>query len=275
MRRCSWSETVRCRSRGTMRSCERIALLALTAIVSLQLQGCATSKLSRAAPALPQPIAVQLSASDLSAWADLPLGVYRIPDSEVVISGHQKGINTAAFLFGLVGLAVAHQVNADTGERRVHDVAGTLKIRLDDQLMAAVSQLVASEGLSQAFATSSPGGGSTLTLTPGLILTYVSDTDIRPFVVIKANLTDSNHKEVWMTRYVASTGVPRPLSGADGWAENDAAALKLAIQICIEQVVRVMLSDVSHPFPRDEANLVTVEGNFPFMKSRVQAVGYK
>jgi hypothetical protein len=43
--------------------------------------------------------------------SDLPLGVHRIPDSNVVISGYQGG-GAMGILFGAVGMLVQSSVNA-------------------------------------------------------------------------------------------------------------------------------------------------------------------
>src|SRR5437016_883240 len=84
----------------------------------LSLSGCATFELSKPAPAQQQPISVKLSTEELSGWSDLPMGVYRIPDSQVIISGHQKA-SGAGILFGVLGLAVTSAVNTAAGARAV------------------------------------------------------------------------------------------------------------------------------------------------------------
>jgi hypothetical protein len=83
----------------------------------------------------------------------------------------------------------------------------------------------------------------------------------------------AERKALWTTRYLASTGAARPLVGAGSWTDSDSAPLKDAILISLEQAVRVMLQDVSKPFPRDPNNLTLVQGNFPFVKPRLQMTG--
>ncbi|WP_374676524.1 hypothetical protein [Ideonella sp.] len=235
--------------------------------------GCATYELTKPAPAQSAPVAVTLSQEELSGWSDLPIGTYRVPDSHVIISGHQKGHGAAA-AFGLLGMAVAHAANQSAGESAVKGVESTLKIKLDGPLMASVRQAVAEESLRGGF-TADAGTGTQLVVTPGLVLTYVSDNDVRPFIVLKAALLGADKKPLWNTRYIVSTGISRPLAGDNSWTDNGGAALRENVQASIDKGVRVMLADVMKPYARDDNALSAAEGQFPFMKDRFQLTGYK
>ena len=61
---------------------------------------------------------------------------------------------------------------------------------------------------------------------------------------------------------------PSSVSSAGG------APLKLAVTAELQRVLAVMLSDVASPFVRDRNSKYAVQGHFPFMKNRLQLVGY-
>jgi len=253
---------------------KRWAARAALGLAVAGLGGCASFEFTKPAPAQQQPIAVKLSGEDLSGWSDLPIGTYRVPDSQVIVSGHQKGAG-AGMLFGLVGVAIAHAANANAGGQTVKDVEDTLRIKLNDQITAAVGQVISSQSLGSKFTQTEAAGATTMLLTPGVVLSFVSETDVRPFVVLKASLQGADKKPLWTTRYMASTGAAKPLTGEGSWTDQNGAALKVAIQASLDQAVRVMLTDVSQPYKRDDAALTVVQGNFPYVKPRLQIVGYK
>lgn len=257
-----------------MNQFKRWAALAVVGLSIASITGCASFEFTKPAPAQQQPITVKLSGEDLSGMTDLPIGTYRIPDSQVILSGHQKG-QAAGMLFGLIGVAITHAVNADAGAKAVKDTEDILRVKLNEPLMAEVARATSQAPLNAKFTSSGNGTAPELLLTPGLVLTYLNDADVRPFVVIKASLTGADKKPIWTTRYIASTGASRPLAGDGSWTDQNGAALKSTMQASIEQAVRVMLNDVSNPYKRDDAALSTVQGQFPFMKQRLQLMGYK
>lgn len=246
-----------------------IALLAL-----LQLAGCASFEFTKPAPAQQQPITLKVSGEELSGWTDLPLGVYRVPDSHVIISGHQKG-QMAGLMFGLIGVAVAHAANAGAGADAIKTAEQQLKINLNNQLGASVQRIAANEGFVRQFTVADRAGSNKLMLTPALVLSFVDETRVRPYVVIRASMIGLDGKPQWNTRYIASTGNARALLGGDGWLDNDALELKKNVQANLDLAVRTMAADVSKPFPRDETKLTMVQGHFPYVKQRLQAVGFQ
>lgn len=253
---------------------KRWAAMALAGLAVASMTGCASFEYTKPAPAQQQAVKVKLSGEDLSGMTDLPIGTYRIPESQVILSGHQKG-QAAGMLFGLIGVAITHAVNADAGAKAVKDTEDILRIKLNEPLMAEVNRAIAQAPLNTKFTAAGDAGAPELLLTPGLVLTYLNDADVRPFVVIKASLAGADKKPIWTTRYIASTGLSRPLAGEGSWTAENGAALKSTMQASIEQAVRVMLTDVSSPYQRDENAMSTVEGQFPFMKQRLQMKGYK
>jgi hypothetical protein len=248
-----------------------IRMCLIAALVLFGLSGCATYKYTEAAPVQQQPISVQISNEELSRMNDMPIGVYKVPDSQVVISGHQKGAG-GALLFGLLGVAIADAANMSAGSKSVHDIENVLRIKLNDQVQAAVKQAIAAGHLEQQL-TQDVAPGPKLMLQPELVMSFVSDTDMRVFIELKTTLVGADKKTLWTTRYIASSGPARPLTGADSWTDYEGKNLKSAVQANLDQAVRVMLADVSHPYPRDQNQLTLVEGNFPYVKPKLQVVG--
>ena len=238
----------------------------------LALGGCASFEYTKAAPKQEQPVTLKAAGDELSGWTDLPLGVYRVPDSHVIISGHQKG-QGAALLFGLVGVAAMHLGNASAGADAIRAAEQQLHIKLDAPLDAAIRDVIASDH-GRAFTLAEQSGQKKLLVTPALVLSFVTTDTLRPYVVLKASLVGSDPKPLWTTRYIASTGQPRPLLGEGGWLQDDGAELRKAVQTNLSVAMRTLASDVAHPYARDDERLVMVQGNFPYIKQRLQAVGY-
>ena len=244
----------------------------LCAIVIAQLAGCASFEFTKPLPEQKQPVSVSVSKEGLSGWSDMPLGVYNVPDSQVVISGHQSG-QGAALLFGLVGVAVVHAANASAGAQTVKDAEQQLKIDLTAPVAAAVHDAIAAGRLPAQF-TEKPGSPKRLVLAPGLVLSFVNDKDVRPFVVIRADLLGNDRVPEWKGRFIASSGESRPLLGPGGWLEADAKALKESTKRNLDLAMNVMTSDIRNPAKRDETKMYAVESNFPFVKQRFQTKGY-
>ncbi|HVZ46107.1 MAG TPA: hypothetical protein VHA82_20035 [Ramlibacter sp.] len=246
---------------------------ALTACALLALGGCASFEFTKPAQVQQRPITLKNGGDELSGWTDLPIGVYRVPGSQVVISGHQKG-QGASLLFGLVGVAVAHAANASAGAEAVKAAEQSLHIKLDAPLERSIREITASPAYSSTFTLSEKPGQMKLLVTPGVILSFVTEDTLRPYVVLKATLMGSEPKPVWTGRYIASTGAPRALLGDSGWLENGAADLHKTIEIDLSVAIRTLATDVTKPYARNDQNLVMVEGNLPYLKRRVSVVGY-
>ena len=100
-----------------------------------------------------------------------------------------------------------------------------LRIRLNDQVESVIRKVILSGQFGRKFTQDNVAGSPTILVTPGLVLTWVSDTDVRPFVVLKTNLIGADKNPIWTTRYIASTGGARPLAGKNSWTEKDSTIL--------------------------------------------------
>ena len=111
-------------------------------------------------------------------------------------------------------------------------------------------------------------GDPELDVRGSIVLTFIDDTHVLPYVVLHATLQKywknpqlQDPQILWSTRYMSSIGAPKPLGGTGSWTENDAASLKATIAAELKQVMHHMLADVAKPVPRDEAHRILVTGN--------------
>src|SRR5262247_34086 len=96
----------------------RKLMLAVIAGASALAAQAAAADESAAPTQAPPATTIVYSDEGMSRMSDLPLGVHRIPDSNVIISGHQKG-GGVGLLFGVVGMAIQSSANASGGTARV------------------------------------------------------------------------------------------------------------------------------------------------------------
>jgi hypothetical protein len=235
--------------------------------------GCATHELSKAPPAETRPIVIKYAGDDVSGMTDLPLGTYRIPDSQVIVSGHQKA-GRAGMAFGLIGVAVANSIDKSGGKSAVGSSEAALHVTLKDEGKDKLAQLVGTK-YPQKFTLDAGVDGPTVTVTGDIILTFVSDSEALPFVDLRVRFAEPKPStKTWTTRYLCSIGPPKPLQGPGGWVDDQGAGFRTTVSAELERVLDVMLSDMSSPTPRDESHRVLVTGYFPFLKGRFQIIGY-
>jgi hypothetical protein len=242
---------------------------------SLLLGGCASFNRAKPAPHESQPITVKFTTADLSGWTDLPMGTYRVPDSQVIISGHQKG-GATGLLFGVVGVAVQGAVNSNAGKNTTKGAGDVLHISLTSQAQGVADAMIAGDPFAKIFSSDTNAAGPSLVISSAVIMTFVNDTDVLPYVVLKATLTEPKATAPsWTTRYIASAGLPRPLTGDQSWTSDGGNDLRNTLTVELQRAIRFMLLDVASPYPRDDKKLTMVQGHFPFMKQRLETVGYE
>ena len=106
------------------------------------------------------------------------------------------------------------------------------------------------------------------------MLSFTSQTDVQPYVVLRVKLLGNNGKsKLWTTRYIASHGARKPLAGEGSWTAD--GVLRPHISGLIDLAISTMLKDIATPFPRDAASMTTVRGFFPHVNKQLQVVGYK
>ena len=204
--------------------------------------------------------------------SDLPMGVHRIPDSNVVVSGYQGG-GGIGMLFGIVGMLVQSSINAGTGTGKVRNVEDDLRFDVRANAIERTNRIMASDQFRTAFTLTPQPGGSTMEVTPYVVLTFVKRTDdLRPYVVLKTKVTDGTTGDKGKTiKYFCCEGKPEPLTGL---TDNNGARLKQLLTAELDTAVNVMLLDRSQPFPRnDEAKLAT-NGLLPFIGKPLKWRGF-
>jgi len=227
------------------------------------------------APAQVQsPTTIVYSDEGMSRMNDLPMGVHRIPDSNVIISGHQKG-GGVGMLFGVIGVAIQSSANASGGTTRVRNVEDDLRFDATakaTELTAAI--LAGDEKHRQLFSLSATTGGSTLSVSPYIVITFHNETEVRPYIVLKSKLYTAADQSPKAEKYFCCEGKPLPLSGPGGLAENGGAGLKAVLTAELETAIRVMLQDRAQPYPRDKQSRIAVKGYFPFVGKPLKMKGY-
>ena len=249
----------------------RTAALALTAVLA----GCATYDRTKAAQHQTQAIAVSYTAEELSGWSDLPIGTYRVPDSQVIVSGHQKGAGVGA-AFGLLGVAIEHSMEKSAGHAAVQGSEQVLHITLTGEGQQDLDVLLQSDEFRGKFVPPAQGlAAPQLTLSGAVILTFIDDTNVMPFVVLRARLSQPKPAtEVWWTRYICGLGAPKALTGDNSWSADGGAALRAAVSAELARALHGALTDVLAPAARDENHQVAVAGYYPFVRGRFELVGY-
>jgi hypothetical protein len=206
--------------------------------------------------------------------SDLPLGVHRVPDSNVVISGHQKG-GGIGMLFGVAGMLIQSSANAATGTGRVRNVQDDLRFDVRAKAADLTGTILADEKYRQLFTLSDKAGAGTLTVVPYVVITFEGETDVRPYIVLKTKLSTGAPGESPKTiKYFCCEGKPLPLSGENGLAENNGARLKELLTSELDTAIHVMLLDRSRPFPRNDQAKIAVNGYLPFVGKPLKLKGY-
>lgn len=250
----------------------RLAFL-LLAIVPLQINA-KVPKGTMTAPAQEGPVQVEFSTAAISKWTDLPLGAYRVPNSDVIVSGHQKGGAAPMLLFGLVGVAVQSSVNAGNGKDAMASAEKALTFSIDEESKAKLAELMADPTYAGKF-TKSVTGDRKFEVTGAVVLSFANRQDVLPYVTLRVKLMQGGDDKLWTTRYIASKGARRPLVGEGSWTADSGAPLRTQVSILLDSAIRTMLNDIASPYARDEASLLTVKGFFPHVNKPLQVVGYK
>ena len=202
------------------------------------------------------------------------MGIHRIPDSNVVISGRQKG-GALGILFGPIGLAVQSSANASETTAKVQNLEDSLRFDAKGKAGELIGAILADETLQQHFRLSADPSSPTLNVTPYVVITFVNETEVRPYVVLKTKLaTGAPNESPKAIKYFCCEGKPLLLDGANGLIENNGARLKELLTSELETALQVMLRDRSEPFVRDKGKRVATNGYLPFVGKPLKFKGY-
>lgn len=253
----------------------RKAVLALIASTSaMAAQANAGHEQAGAAPAQAPPTTIVYPGKGPSGFSDLPMGSHRIPDSNVIISGHQKG-GAIGPIFGLFGMLAQSAANADAGGRTVENVQDKLRFDVAAKAAEMTGAILAGDRYRQTFTLAPNAGSGTLSVVPYVVITFVNETDARPYVVLKTTLSsESPGASPRMIKYFCCEGEPLPLAGENGLSENNGERLKDILTSELETAIHVMLLDRSQVYPRNNQKKITVEGYLPFVGKSLKVKGY-
>ena len=215
---------------------------------------------------------MEFSADQMSRLIDLPAGAYRVPNSDVIISGHQRGGVPPFVLFGTVGMAIQGSVNAYNGKDAMASAEQALTFSIDEEAKAKLRAAMAEPDYATVF-TSAANTDRRYEVSGAVALCFVNQRDVTPYVVLRVRLIDNRDATLWSTRYIASAGARKPLAGDGSWTVDN--ALRPQVSKLLDLAIGTMLKDIAHPYPRDEASLVTVRGYFLHDNKPLQLVGYK
>jgi hypothetical protein len=220
----------------------------------------------------PAPTRVVYADEGMSRMNDLPMGVHRIPDSNVIISGHQKG-GGMGMLFGIVGMAIQSSANASGGTARVRNVEDDLRFNATAKATELTGAMLAADGnFGQRFTLQA--ADNILNVSPYVVITFQNETEVRPYIVLKTKLYTAGDQSPKAQKYFCCEGKALPLSGPGGLAENGGAGLKALLTSELETAIKVMLQDRAQPYTRDKETRITVKGYLPFVGKPFKMKGY-
>lgn len=251
---------------------KRLVFLAMIASApALMAQTPAPQGPAGAAPAPSSaPTAIVFSEKGANGMSDLPMGVHRIPDSDVVISGHQGG-GGIGMLFGVVGVLVQSSINADAGTGKVRNAEDDLRFDVRAKAIEMTNTIMAGDQFRTAFTLTPQPDGSTMTVTPYVVLTFVKKTeDVRPYIVLKTKVATGADSGKTI-KYFCCEGQALPLVSL---TENNGARLKELLTAELDTAINVMLLDRSQPFPRNDEAKVETNGLLPFVGKPLKWRGF-
>lgn len=257
----------------------RVAVIAYL----LSVVGCAAQPPPVTATRQDAPIGVDFTSDTLSTFNDMPMGTYHVPNSQVLVSGFEKGSPIAIALgavggpVGIAASSAAYGAATDTSEGRaaVKTHESALQISLEPVAEQLLRTMLESEKFAGKFTLKPSQAGMTLRVAGNVVLECFDNGDVRPFVVLRAKLISAQQTVTWTMRYFASVGGPHPLSGDNSWTANSGELLKATVSTELQRALLVLLMDIRSPLPRDSNAKVAAEGYFPFIKKRIQVVGFR
>jgi len=223
----------------------------------------------------PPPTTIVYPDKGPSGLTDLPMGAHRIPDSNVIISGHQKG-GMLGPIFGVFGMLAQSAANAEAGREAVGNARDGLRFDIAAKAAEITRGVVAGDAYGGKFTLSPGAGGGTLSVVPYVVISFVNETDARPYAVLKATFNSGlPGASPRTTKYFCCEGAALPLAGENGLSENNGERLKALLAAELETAIHVMLLDRSQAYSRDNRAKVSAEGYFPFVGKKFKVKGYE
>jgi hypothetical protein len=207
-----------------------------------------------------------------SGTTDLPMGAHRIPETNVIISGHQKGGALGA-VFGVFGMLAQSAANADAGKGAVGTVQDRLRFDVASKAAEMTAAILAGGAYKRKFTLMPDAGGGTLSVVPYVTITFVNEGEVRPYVVLKTTLSaGASGESARMIKYFCCEGPALPLAGL---TDNGGERLKAMLTFELETAIHVMLLDRSQTWPRDKRPAVRADASLPFVGKPIKVKGYE
>lgn len=239
---------------GRPRVMERAVVLLSAVVIS----GCAVSTVPM--PDVDGRLAVKVSREKLSSRR---FGAHQIPDTPVYVSGHQ-GASELGMVFGPIGLLAGDAAAQSTGERKVREAEPHLRLDIPALTERVLAEELARRADAGRFAAAAGAAAATLEIKPYVVVNFIGNDQARLWVVLQTALTDTSRR--WKMQYISGVGDPRPIVGDHGWAAQDGALVREAVNRNLQLAVDLLLKDASRALARDAAHRVTVRGHWLWMK---------
>lgn len=260
----------------------------VTAILCFLQAGCSSYALINAAPDQSRPVVVEFTEGQLLGWTEVPVAAYFVPESQLIIVGQPGQVGNVPdtgrpFWISALGAASAIMGGGGTGggpggggKIDLQGSEDAMRINLTSHANRITRQLIAAGYYGNHFAASDTPSLPVLSVFTTAILNYLNDTDAILFILLKASIEDASSRSgTWETRYFVTSGKALPVVGDGSWAELGSDGIESALAPDLKRAIIFMLSDVSSPKARDDKELYMVRSHFPYLKERVQTVGYK
>jgi len=260
----------------------------VTACLCIYLSGCSSYDLIKSAPNQSRPVVVVFTEGQLFGWTEVPTTAYFVPESQLIIVGQPGQVGNVpdtgrpawVSAIGVAGTVMGGGGSTGgpggAGEIDLQGLEDAMRINLTTQANQISQELIATGRYANHFATSEAPSLSVLSVFTTVILNYLSDTDATMFILLKARLEEPpSRSKHWEARYFVSSGKVLPVVGDGSWAELGSDGIERALAPDLERAINFMLSDISRPRVRDDKELYMVESRFPYLKERMQTLGYK
>lgn len=241
----------------------RLMARVVVLLVAVTATGCSHA-LSRPIPEVKGPLAIRVSQERLG-FGQMPVTAYQIPDTSVYVSGHEGAASVGA-LFGPIGVALAIATARSTGARKTEDHQAQLRLDVPKLTDEVLMEELRRRGEAGRFGAAGRPGGDGLEIIPSLVVNFVGNDHVRPWVVLRTALKDPGGKEKWKTNYAAGVGEIRPLGGESGWASDDGAPWRRAVDRNLRLAIDVLLRDASGTLPRGSGRMVNVKAQWVWVK---------
>ena len=195
--------------------------------------------------------------------------ILHVPDSSTFIAVRPNISRGAEVVGGIVGLAMVSAGYSEAMDWARDAIKGNER-HLTINMVALTSSTLETRireraaGNDLRFVASAPSKGArSLSILPYVVLAYVSESALRPFVFLDAVLNDENGAEIRRERFVASASENRALTGDSGWTSGSGKPLAAAVAQALEHVLDLAVRDFTGKLNRASAKCASFKAQWP------------